>query len=158
MSIASPKEGQLTRTTPLTFDSNLEILDSDGSSISQITADGEDRAAPDMTSNTIDLGPAVFQGRACFRGVVIDVASSNERAEFTLMGYDEAGTTKIQLASLAIGALELTGNTADDTGGNFDILFENVRAGVVYPKLKLEITNFGDVAALDIAKAFIVPL
>ena len=100
----------------------------------------------------IDLGAGHVSGMLIVQVSAIEVDSDNESYKIELQGTNTSGfgtaTANVVLATLHLGANEVTGATPADTGtdtptGVYQVPFNNDFAGTTYRYVRLKVTVAG---------------
>lgn len=113
-----------------TYDSKLQIKDAGLIAASAICQVGG-------SNQSIDLGPAHFDGALIINVSAIEIASNDELYTIILEGSNASGFDSggVVLAMLPLGALEVLpggGTMGDSTVGRYVLPFHNEQAGTVY--------------------------
>jgi hypothetical protein len=143
------------------FDALLSIRDTSFAALTTASANRVTFAweGPYVSSAVapIDMGNARVNMKAVIDISAMDIVSNDEEYCFTVLGYDQAATGYTPLASLSLGAKEITLGTVDNVPGRYEILFSNDFCEIVYPKLTLGVMILGTTPSLQFT-AFFTPL
>jgi hypothetical protein len=96
----------------------------------------------------IEVGEGKFNARMVIDVSVIEIATGDEKYVLHLVGGDDSDFTN----STSLGSIEVGGATSgiegnvDSTPGRFEIPVSNVKAGVIYPHVRLRTVISGTIA------------
>jgi hypothetical protein len=104
-------------------------------------------ATIDPAALVVDLGPGTVHAKVILDITSMDIVSNDEHYEFVVLGCVEAGTATKVLASLRLGATEVS-PVGDAVVGRYEIPFCNNVQGTIYPKVTIGLIMLGTTASV----------
>lgn len=127
--------------TSKTFDANLELKDSGNVYASAA-------ATVDGAAKIIDLGAGYVEGDVVIDVTAIEIASNDELYQIGVQVSSSATFASAieEVATLELGALEVTHGDIDSAIGRYILPFRNEMQGTVYRYMRLYTTVSGSIA------------
>ena len=92
----------------------------------------------DSSAKVVNLGAGLVRGNLIIEVASMKMQNNDEIYQCNLMGGDDSSfTNTVSLATLEIGAREVTESNLDSKLGRYVVPFENKKNGVVYPYTRI---------------------